>query len=417
LHKHQYLDATGVFETTYEPTIVRVNKPKEEITPANEISPYDITVTGLLNYTITNSTSAYNDISIYAGADGEYVFSVVDYNANPTDREYLERNYIVRVPMGVDYTPLFSYQPYLISKLDVIVPRVYVYDQLTRPIQGVEVYISTTLDFTDTIIESGVTDGTGVVMFSAVSLINYYITVYHDRVFKGTYLVKPRTSDDVFFVTIDRSTIEDVDQTTFVDIDFTGTSRTQEIGEDLNILAKITINKADLDNIITGYTINVYHGNELKHTETVSQSGAVVDINKSYDTNGFVSYQDVRVEVVAKFQQDGNNLTHTRSLRIMLYSDRNQITYFQNVRHELGQPLTMIIAIILVAIFVTILTFSGLPLSPSAIGVFAILFLGIFMFIGWLDVGAVVFGIDVGKMMYILLVILSMYFAIRQGAV
>jgi hypothetical protein len=405
--------ADGNLTHTYTKTNVTVNKPKEEINPANSVSPYDKTVNGLLEYSLTNQTADSVDIGIFAGAIGNYIFTVVDYNANPLDRQYLERSYIVKAPMGIDYVSSILYQPYLIGVTDVIVPRIYVLDQLTRTIQDAEIYISTNLNFTETIVESGLTDGAGVFMFSAIPLKNYYVSVYYEGVFKGTYLIKPRTSDDVFFITVDRTAYVDIAQTLMINIDFSDTVKQQSYDENLSIKAEITSNY----DYLTGYNLKVYQGNTLKYDANFSGSGSSITIDKEVDMNLFQKFQDVRVVVTAKYTIDGVAGTQSVSQRISIFASNNRFTYFTKMREEVGQPLAILLSIILTAMIVAIITFSGLPIPPAVTGVLGILVLGIFAFMGWLDLGVVAFGVDIGKILYILLVGVALYFTIRIGGV
>jgi hypothetical protein len=390
-------DATGTLVDTYEKTTVTVKKPKNEVTLA-DISPYDITVGGLLGYSLTNQSASSVSFNIFAGTQGFYYFSVVDYNAVPADRKYLPRQYFTQVPMGTGYSEALTYQPYLLLETDAVVPKITVLDQLNKPIGDVDIFISRSINNVQTIVESGKTTSTGNMSFSAYPLEYYYINVIYNGVDKGTFRVQPRESTDNFIIVIDTS--DDVVDTGefIITADFSGTPKVVNI-DDTNINADITITQSL--NQATSYNLYLIQNNVTKASTSGAISGLVTSIDYDFDSSVVDRFNNnLTLKLVVNYP-DGNQtfyytITATKNTKGLMY-------FAPQIINDIGQPLGIILAILITAMILAGLTFSGLSINPIAITMLGILILGIFMFLGWLDVGVTVMGFDIARFFFVLM--------------
>lgn len=400
-------DATGTLVDTYEKTTVTVNKPKNEVTLA-DISPYDITVGGLLGYSLTNQSASSVSFNIFAGTEGFYYFSVVDYNAVPADRNYLPRQYFTQVPMGTGYESALTYQPYLLLETDAVVPKITVLDQLNKPIGDVDIFISRSISNVQTIVESGKTTSTGNMSFSAYPLEYYYINVIYNGVDKGTFRVQPRESSDNFIIVIDTS--DDVVDTgeLIITADFSGTPKVVNI-DDTDINADITITQSL--NQATSYNLYLIQNNVTKASTSGAISGLVTSIDYDFDSSVVDRFNNnLTLKLVVNYQ-DGNQtfyytITATKNAKGLMY-------FAPQIINDIGQPLGIILAILITGIILATLTFSGLNISPTAITILGVLILGVFMFLGWLDTGITVLGFDIARFFYVLMAIAMIYFMMR----
>lgn len=400
-------DATGTLVDTYEKTTVTVNKPKNEVTLAY-ISPYDITVGGLLGYSLTNQSASSVSFNIFAGTQGFYYFSVVDYNAVPADRKYIPRQYFTQVPMGTGYESALTYQPYLLLETDAVVPKITVLDQLNKPIGDVDIFISRSINNVQTIVESGKTTSTGNMSFSAYPLEYYYINVIYNGVDKGTFRVQPRESSDNFIIVIDTS--DDVVDTgeLIITADFSGTPKVVNI-DNTNINADITITQSL--NQATSYNLYLIQNNVTKASTSGAISGLVTSIDYDFDSSVVDRFNNnLTLKLVVNYP-DGNQtfyytITATKNAKGLMY-------FAPQIINDIGQPLGIILAILITGIILATLTFSGLNISPTAITILGVLILGVFMFLGWLDTGITVLGFDIARFFYVLMAIAMIYFMMR----
>lgn len=400
-------DATGTLVDTYEKTTVTVNKPKNEVTLA-DISPYDITVGGLLGYSLTNQSASSVSFNIFAGTEGFYYFGVVDYNAVPADRKYLPRQYFTQVPMGTGYSSALTYQPYLLLETDAVVPKITVLDQLNKPIGDVDIFISRSISNVVTIVESGKTTSTGNMSFSAYPLEYYYINVIYNGVDKGTFRVQPRESSDNFIIVIDTS--DDVVDTgeLVITADFSETPKVVNI-DDTNINADITITQSL--NQATSYNLYLVQSNTTKASTSGAISGLTTNIDYDFDSSVVDRFNNnLTLKLVVNYP-DGNQtfyytITATKETKGLMY-------FAPQIINDIGQPLGIILAILITAICLAGLTFSGLNISPTAITILGVLILGVFMFLGWLDTGITVLGFDIARFFYVLMAIAMIYFMMR----
>ncbi|HRY74156.1 MAG TPA: FN3 associated domain-containing protein [Candidatus Dojkabacteria bacterium] len=400
--------ADGYLTDTYEKTTVTVNKPKNEIT-LSAVSPYDITVGGLLGYSLTNQTASSVSFNIFAGTEGFYYFGVVDYNAVPADRKYLPRQYFTQVPMGTGYSSALTYQPYLLLETDAVVPKITVLDQLNKPIGDVDIFISRSINNVVTIVESGKTTSTGNMSFSAYPLEYYYINVIYNGVDKGTFRVQPRESTDNFIIVIDTSQAVVEDGELIITADFSGTQKVVNI-EDSNIInADITITQNI--NSATSYNLYLVQAKTTKASTSGAISGLTTNIDYDFDSSVVDRFNNnLTLKLVVNYP-DGNQtfyytITATKETKGLMY-------FAPQIINDIGQPLGIILAILITAICLAGLTFSGLNISPTAITILGVLILGVFMFLGWLDTGITVLGFDIARFFYVLMAIGMVYFMMR----
>jgi len=399
--------ADGYLTDTYEKTTVTVNKPKNEIT-LSAVSPYDITVGGLLGYSLTNQTASSVSFNIFAGTQGFYYFSVVDYNAVVADRKYIPRQYFVQVPMGSGYYSAITYQPYLLSEIDAVVPKITVLDQFNKPIGEVDVFISRYINNVLTIVESGKTTNTGTLSFSAYPLEYYYINVLYNDVDKGTYRIQPRESADNFIIVIDTTSTEFITDLLVIDANFAGTAKTVNI-DDSNITADVTITQ-NL-NQATSYNLYLMQGNTVKASTTGIISGLTTNISYEFDCSVLDKFNSNIVLKLVVNYPDGNQ---TFYYTITATKNQNGLLYFApRVINDIGQPLGIILAILITGIILAGLTFSGLNIGSTAIAIMGVLILSVFMFLGWLDVGVKVLGFDIARFFFVLMAFAIVYLVMR----
>jgi len=389
--------ADGNLTDTYTKTTVTVNKPKNEITLV-DISPYDISVGGLLGYSLTNQTASSVAFNIFAGTLGFYYFSVVDYNAVPADRKYIPRQYFTQVPMGTGYSSALTYQPYLLLETDAVVPKITVLDQLNKPIGDVDVFVSRSINNVVTIVESGKTTSTGNMSFSAYPLEYYYINIIYNGIDKGTFRVQPRESSDNFIIVIDTSESVSITGDLIIQADFSGTAKTVNI-DDSNITANVVVTQ-NL-NQATSYNLYLMQGNVVKDSTTGAISGLTTNISYIFDSSVVDRFNNNLVLKLVVNYPDGNQaffytITATKDTKGLMY-------FAPQIINDIGQPLGIILAILITAMILAGLTFSGLSINPIAITMLGILILGIFMFLGWLDVGVTVMGFDIARFFFVLM--------------
>lgn len=404
-------DATGTLVDTYEKTTVTVNKPKNEKTSAL-ISPYDIYVSGLLQYNLTNQTASSVSFNVFAGTTDFYTFTAVDYNTVVADQKYIPKSYFVQVPMGNDYESAVSYTPYLLLKTDGIVPKVVVLDQLNRTIENAQIYVSKYVGGVLTIVESSNTFSNGAFNFSAYPLDVYYLTVYYNGTDYGTFSVQPRESSDIFYIKIDRTTAEDVAQKLLIQTNLDDTSRYQNRDTNINVLGTITSNF----NYITDYNVNVYERGNLVYSVNTVATGLSIDINKFVDVNLIPDYvHSAVIKVIVNYSIAGVTGSQTFSKNIIVTDNTDVLATVSSAVTEIDQPLSMFIALAVAIMLMAVLIFFGILTDPAILAVFGALVIGVFMMLGFLDIGVVVLGMDIGRFAYFLGLMATLYFALFGG--
>lgn len=404
-------NATGDLNYTYAKTTVTVNKPKNEKTSAL-ISPYDIYVSGLLQYSLTNQTASSVTFNVFAGTTDFYTFTAVDYNTVVADQKYIPKSYFVQVPMGNSYVNAITYQPYLLLKTDGIVPKVVVLDQLNRTIENAQIYVSKYVGGILTVVESGNTFSNGAFNFSAYPLDVYYLTVYYNGTDYGTFSVQPRESSDIFYIKIDRTTAEDIAQALIIQTNLDDTSRYQNRDTNINVLGTITSNF----NYITDYNVNVYERGNLVYSSNTVATGQSIDINKFVDVNLIPDYvHSAVIKVIVNYSIAGVTGSQTFSKNIMITDSPDVIGTIEDAQTEIGQPLSIFIALAVAIMLMAVLIFSGILTDPAILAVFGALVIGVFMMLGFLDIGVVVLGMDIGRFAYFLGLMATLYFALFGG--
>lgn len=404
-------NATGDLNYTYTKSTITVNKPLNEKTSAL-ISPYDIYVSGLLQYSLTNQTASSATFNVFAGTTDFYTFTAVDYNAVVADQKYIPKSYFVIVPMGNSYVNAITYQPYLLLKTDGIVPKVVILDQLNRTIENAQVYVSKYVGGILTVVESGNTFSNGAFNFSAYPLDVYYLTVYYNGTDYGTFSVQPRDSSDIFYIKIDRTIAEDIAQALIIQTNLDDTSRYQNRDTNINVLGTITSNF----NYITDYNVNVYERGNLVYSSNTVATGQSIDINKFVDVNLIPDYvHSAVIKVIVNYSIAGVTGSQTFSKNIMITDSPDVIGTIEDAQTEIGQPLSMFIALAVAIMLMAVLIFSGILTDPAILAVFGALVIGVFMMLGFLDIGVVVLGMDIGRFAYFLGLMATLYFALFGG--
>jgi hypothetical protein len=403
--------ADGNLTDTYEKTTVTVNKPKNEKTSAL-ISPFNIYVSGQLQYDLTNQTASSVSFNVFAGTTDFYTFTAVDYNAVVADQKYIPKSYLVQVPMGNSYVNAITYQPYLLLKTDGIVPKVVILDQLNRTIENAQIYVSKYVGGILTVVESGYTFSNGAFNFSAYPLDVYYLTVYYNGTDYGTFSVQPRESSDIFYIKIDRTTAEDIAQALIIQTNLDDTSRYQNRDTNINVLGTITSNF----NYITDYNVNVYERGNLVYSSNTVATGLSININKLVDVNLIPdNVHSAVIKIIVNYSIAGVTGSQTFSKNIMITDSPDVIGTIEDAQTEIGQPLSIFIALAVAIMLIAVLIFSGILTDPAILAVFGALVIGVFMMLGFLDIGVVVLGMDIGRFAYFLGLMATLYFALFGG--
>lgn len=409
-------DELGVAEYTYENTIVTVKKPKDEITLA-DISPYDLYIGGLLNYNLINQTDANITFSIFAGVTDYYSVKVADYNATIADRKYVPRNYLVKVEMGSDYSEIYIIQPYLVSTTDAIIPTIKIVDLLGRAVPNAVVVISKYLGDSPEkkIIYSEKTDSTGTLSWSAQPLDKYYIDVYYQDVLMGSYIITPRTSADIYWISIDITDAVFDPATIMFVLDWRFSKEHLIQNED-----SIYVDAVVRSNIINGYNkikIIAKQGATVKSEDVISVANAPLNYLLTYTFDDGVF--DTQIPNITYIIELYNNDSLIKSFSMKVTWSKRVMTSgffgaFSQLPTDLGQPLAAIIAIIMIILLVAVLTMSGLPTNPitiTAIGLFGI---GFFMTFGYFNTGVSIYGTDVCWVAFVLFCIMTGYLSYRE---
>jgi len=406
------IDEMGSLITQYQKTTVNLKKPKDEITKAL-ISPYDVDVGGLLIYSLTNQTASDINFNVFAGTTDYYDFTVVDYNTSPVDRMYIPRRYVVRVPFGTNYTGTYDLQPYLITDVDGIIPQVKIIDQLNRAVNDAVVIVYKYISGEYSVVESAITDSTGSMSWSAYPLSAYTIAVYYNEELKGTYVLRPRTSDDVYYIKIELSEDEELTVPNIFQINWGDTKEFVNVNSEHVRADNVVI--ANSKSNITAYTAYLYQGNTLIDSDSNAVDNASA-INVSYtfdDSTLNKSYHTATIKIIVECG-DGETKEFVRIISVS-GREHSPVEYFKDASNDLGQPLSAIIAIFLTGLMIAMLSFSGLPLGKTGIAVFGMFVLSVFVWLGWLDSGVSVLGFDVSRFMFILVTMAITYFMFKES--
>jgi len=338
----------------------------------------------------------------------------VDYNASPVDREYIPRNYVIKVPFGSAYQEVTTLQPYLLKVEDGVVPTLYVVDSLKRALSDIDIEIYKYIDNKLTLVEEKFTDATGKISFSAYPLNSYYIKLYYDGELKNTYKVVPRSTDDEIYLILDLLTTSVDDSEVIFNVNLDDTEEYFTYPTAISVEGNIKTNKS----VVTSYKLDLYQGSTLLDTTTVEDTSLDIDIDESLSTTSYDSNTSEYVTVYLTVYYTINGSSSTKIYKkIISHKDVNSLNLFRilkSVPDDIGHLLSIIFAILVTIFVVGGLSMSGLNLDISALMIFGLFILGFFMFVGWLDTGITVLGFDTGKFLYILLVLFSLYYLTRR---
>lgn len=405
-------DATGTLVDTYEKTTVAVNKPKNEVTLA-DISPYDVSVGGLLSYSLTNQSASSISFNVFAGTTDYYDVTVVDYNATPSNRLYVPRKYQVIVPMGSDYYSTYSIQPYLLSILDAVVPRVYVVDTFSRALEGIRLDIFKYLNNQLVLIESLYTDSVGKASFSGYPLDAYYFKAYYNNILKSTTDYVPTEDAEPHYIIIDTIPADQYSLTGNILINLQNTPESVGYLEDLDVNALFY--STQYDDIID-VNFEWYDGTTLLDSElyNTALTDYYTTITKTL-TNPHTLTQDTEVtRLVITVRYTDNGTTNSKSFYkyININPEASIPTVFESMQivGATSRLLTLFLSIIITIAILFMVIRSGVVASPSAITLLGLLLIGFFVFVGWISTGLSIFGTDPLKFLYVILVMISLYF-------
>ena len=86
----------------------------------------------------------------------------------------------------------------------------------------------------------------------------------------------------------------------------------------------------------------------------------------------------------------------------------------KNAGEDMGQPLSIVLSILFTIFVIAIISLSGFPITKTLIGSLSIIILGIFAYIGWLNMNILVLGVDVGVFYYFIAVIGMFYYMLKE---
>lgn len=402
-------DSNGSFYERYQKTTVSILKPIDEET-LGLISPYTISVGGLLNYVLTNQTGSSAIFNIFAGTTGYYSVTVVDYNA--TVSLYVPRNYQVLIPFGTSYVSTYSIQPYLVKLVSAVVPTLYTLDNLNRFVSGVQVvvmrYISGTLVNTET----DFTDGAGKISFSAIPLITYYFNAYYNGVLVGNNSFVPRSSTDTFVMVLDINPLTNTNYTNYSNV-IINLSNTPDSSTAVNPFpVNFNISSYYPANL-TGYDIYIYQNGSLigSSSSAITQTDYNYDYTVNVGTPTISSSYPITVYVDANYTENGSSYTVT-NYKTVFITETSGYTVMQiltDIPNKEGRLLFLFLSLIITVGAVAFLSMSGLNINTNALVLLGTVILGVFVFIGWISTGTKVLGTDPIKFLYALLVIFALY--------
>jgi len=413
----ELINNNGVLEDIYFKSTVDLKIPLDEKSE-EEVTPYDISVGGLLNYSLTNQTTDVN-FNVFAGTQDYYSLQIVDYNATPIDRDYLPRTYLVQVPFGLEYTETYELQPYLLREEDGIAPLIFTFDKLKRPIQDVVVNIYKSIGGDDILVESSQTTSTGRTSFSAYPLDTYDVELYYNDLLKGTYTIQPRSSEDSFYFVLDLIDTTAVTSSIDYDIDWSDTNNTFNLTtQDPTANATVTLQSINYSPVISSYTLKTYQNNNLIDTKTqTGLSGTSLDISEVFNRSLFdVDSGVVRFDLDVNYIVDSTTYTINSKKTIGVSGQSSRIFYLlENLPNEIGNIWATILAILITTAILVTITFTGFVTNTNGITIIGLFLLGIFVFLGWMDTGVIVMGTDIGRFIYVLAVMFGIFLMTKEA--
>jgi len=402
-----YINGTGSVEHIYQMVETTVLKPKDEITLV-DISPYDVIVGGLLNISDTNVTDSNITFNMFPGTTQSYSVIISDYNATPLDREYIPRIFELKMPTGSDYESSYILQPYLLTEDDGVVPVIYVVDEFERALPEIDMKIYRYINTNYTLVSQQTTDDTGKVSFSAYPLESYYVQLYYEGTLKNIYKIVPRESTDTFYLILNLIGEDPIANYLIMNVDLNGTEDYYTYGSDIDIGGYI---KTNID-VVTGYTLELYQNDMLIDSVVVNETGVMIDIDQtlagaSLDTN----YPTADIYLTVNYIIDGDSISkqYKKTIFLQITGSLNLFKILKDIPNDFGHLLSILLAILCTVGLVAGLRLSGMPLDITSSTFLGLFILGIFMFLGWLDTGVVVFGFDTGKFLYILCVLFAFF--------
>jgi hypothetical protein len=409
-------DANGTPTVTYNKVQVEVAVPKDEQTH-NTISPFDISVGGLLTYNLIDQNSPVT-FNIFAGTTSPYSLQVVDYNATPAERKYLPRTYSVLVPQGTGYVEIYHIQPYLLSEIDGINPTLFVFDKIKRPVENAIIEIYTNIAGIPTLIESVNTTSVGRASMSAYPLTTYTLKIYYRDKLEGTYTIQPRSSTDSFYFVLDL--IDTGVQPPSIEIN-TNWAKTKHMVNltttDPAINVDVNVSSYNSSPTLSAYTISAYQNKILIDSENNTLSGTSTNLTNSFNKNLFKTSDGlITYKLTIDYNSGGHTYTHN-SYFAMGVSDQSNtiIQQLQDLPNSIGRIWAIILAILITVSVLALITSTGLIHNPSAVTITGVLVLGVFVFLGWFDTGVVVLGTDIGRFIYVVAAIFGMFLMVKEG--
>ena len=405
-------DEYGVLQHTYNKVTVTVKKPLDEL-DVSEISPYDVSVGGLLNYSLTNKTDANVTYNIFGGTEEYYDTQVVD-----TDKNYIPRNYLINVPLGSSFTTNYEIQPYLLKIADGVTPTIYVYDKLKRSIEGVVVKIYKSVNGSVVLVQSSETTSMGRTSFAAYPFDTYTIKLYYQGTLTGTYTVQPRSSSDNYYFVIDTIITEEQEPVINNIYDWSSTPDTVDITTtDPEVNINISIIGLNTTPALMDYNLVSYQDNTAIETKTGTLTGTSADINAVFDKSKYdSSIPSIKFVLTYHYTVGSEIRTFTSVYSMTITGQSNRVfVLLQDLPNSIGRIWAMILAILITISLLAFITFTGFVTDTRAITIIGVFILGVFLFLGWLNIGVTVMGTDVVVFAYVLVAIFSVLTMIKGG--
>jgi hypothetical protein len=230
----------------------------------------------------------------------------------------------------------------------------------------------------------------------------------YNGVDKGTFRVQPRESSDNFIIVIDTLVGQDVPNSLIITADFTNTPKIVNTS-DSNVTVSILVKQNLL--LATNYNLYMMQANSVKASTSGTITGLTKTISHTFDSSTLDQFNNnVTLKLVVNYP-DGNQ---TFYYTITTTKDSKGLFYFApKMIDDIGQPLGIILAILITGMIIAVITFSGFNIGAPAIAIMGILILSVFMFLGWLDIGVTVLGFDVARFFFVLMACVMVYFLMR----
>jgi hypothetical protein len=358
----------------YYPVSVSTQLPKNEISLAT-ISPFDLTVSGIGLKQFLGNTGAPIRLA-FPNTTTKYIF---DVNAGLS---YYNRKYF----LDFKGNPLtYSLQPYLVSRADAIQSIFYVRNSYSAAgLVGVDIYSQKSIPTQGSVfVEYVTTDSAGEAALSFIVNDTYTLYFYRNGSLSYTAELRPTSTSYNVYLDLESYSVPDLNAIDFNVLFFPGTGSIRELADgNVDLNQRITITGVNIGKV------RVY----IKNTGTIlydltfdgnSQNWFQKFFQQKFSFSSLdkLSTLDVKVQVYAGgYSQEFSHSYYIEDYNSM--ADWALFNSLQQLPSNIGSTAALFIAII-VSILAMGLAGSQIGGDPSGIGLFGIMSLGFFTYLGW----------------------------------